>query len=73
MAKNSYIKLGEANEMRDQLNAAGEAYSKAAMLEVNFEEAQRLLKRSNEVFLMDGSGERGIRVMKKFAKKIRTQ
>jgi len=51
------------------MSSAADGYTQAAFLEKNFVEAEKLLKKSQELYMIDGKSERGLKNLKDYVKK----
>jgi len=68
MAKDAYIKFAECSEKIDSVSCAADGYTQAAFLELDFDKSEQLLHKAQELYLIDGKGERGLMSLKKFVK-----
>ena len=73
LAKESYLKYAESSEKIDQVSCAAEGYTQAAFLESDFKKSEDLLKKAQELYMIDGKAERGIQSLSKFAKSMMDQ
>lgn len=68
MAKDALIKYAFSSEKTDSLSCAADGYTQAAFLESDPSKSEEMLKKAQELYLIDGKGERGLMNLKQFAK-----
>ena len=70
MAKDALIKYAISSEKTDSLSCAADGYTQAAFLETDPNKSEDMLKKAQELYLIDGKGERGLMNLKQFAKQM---
>lgn len=63
------MKYAISSEAIDSLACAADGYTQAAFLESNFTEAQKLLDKALELYMIEGKSERGVKNLKEYVKK----
>lgn len=70
MAKDALIKYAVSSEQTDSLSCAADGYTQAAFLENDPAQSEAMLRKAQELYLIDGKGERGLINLKEYAKKM---
>lgn len=60
MAKDAFLKYAHSSEKTDSLSCAAEGLTQAAFLENDFAKSEAYLKQAQNLYLIDGKGERAL-------------
>lgn len=66
MARDSFTRYAQASEKTDSLSSAADGYTQAAFLEDDFKKSEQLLKKAQQLYMIEGKGERGLMNLKKY-------
>lgn len=70
MAKDALIKYAISSEKTDSLSCAADGFTQAAFLENDPSKSEEMLRKAQELYLIDGKGERGLMNLKQYAKQM---
>ena len=70
MAKDALIKYAISSEKTDSLSCAADGFTQAAFLENDPSKSEEMLRKAQELYLIDGMGERGLMNLKQYAKQM---